>query len=300
MSVLVVGSMALDTIQTPFGGIREGLGGSATHFSYAASFFARKVRVVAVVGEDFPARHLALLRSRGIDLRGLSHGKGRTFRWSGVYGEDLNEARTLKTELNVFQDFQPDLPGPHRKSPFVFLANIDPDLQRRVAEQIENPRLIACDTMNYWIESKPKSLRRTLRRVDLLFINEGEARQLSGEGNLYRAARALRDMGPAIVIIKRGTHGAVLFRDRRVFWAPAYPVEKVKDPTGAGDTFAGGFLGYLSRGRELTDGRLRKAVVYGSIMASFCVEDFSLNRLKRATPADISKRYRAFCDLTRF
>jgi len=299
MGLLVVGSMALDTIQTPAGSIQEGLGGSATHFSYAASFFS-KVRLVAVVGEDFPPRHIALLHSRGIDLQGLSRLPGKTFRWSGSYGADLNDARTLKTELNVFLNFSPELPVALRKSSFVFLANIDPDLQRRVAEQIENPVLVACDTMNYWIESKLQSLRNTLRQVDLLFVNEGEARQLTGESNLYRATRALSSMGPSILIVKRGTHGAVLFHDRRFFWAPAYPVLRVKDPTGAGDTFAGGFLGYLSRRKAVTASRLRRAVIYGSIMASFCVEDFSLNRLKRVTPAAIDKRYRTFRDLTRF
>ena len=299
MSVLVVGSMALDSIQTPYGRIKEGLGGSATHFSTSAGFFTN-VKLVAVVGEDFPERHVALLRSRGVDLEGLSREKGRTFRWSGSYGDDLNEAKTLKTELNVFQDFRPELPDSYKKSRFVFLANIDPDLQREVADQITDPHLVALDTMNYWIESKPKSLRKTLSRVDILFINEGEALQLARERNLFKAARRLLTMGPSIVVIKRGTHGAMLFNGSSLFWAPAFPLETVRDPTGAGDSFAGGFMGYLSRRKQLTDRRLRKAVIYGSIMGSFCVEGFGLNRMKRVTPAEIQERYKTFIGLTRF
>jgi len=298
MSVLVVGSTALDSIQTPFGKIKEGLGGSATHFSISAGFFT-KVKLVAVVGDDFPEEHVAFLRSRDVDLRGLSRAEGATFRWSGVYGDDMNEAKTLKTELNVFQDFQPDLPRDYRKAKFVFLANIDPDLQRSVVDQIEDPYLIALDTMNYWIDSKLKSLKRTLAKVDILFINESEAYQLAKEKNLLRAARALIALGPSIVVIKRGAYGAILFWGDAIFWAPALPLETVRDPTGAGDTFAGGFMGYLSRRKVLTDGRLRRAVLYGSIMASFCVEDFSLNRMRQVTPADIEERYERLRNMTR-
>ncbi len=299
MSLLVVGSMALDSIQTPLGKIKDGLGGSATHFSTAASFFT-KVKVVAVVGKDFPEKHVDFLRSRQVDLKGLARAQGKTFRWSGRYEGDLNEAQTLKTELNVFEDFQPELPGDYKKTRFVFLANIDPDLQRRVAEQIEDPYLVACDTMNFWIESKPKALRKTLSKVDILFINEGEAHQLAKDANLFKAARKLLSMGPSTVVIKRGAYGALLFQKDHLFWAPAFPVENVKDPTGAGDSFAGGFMGYLSRRKDLSPGRLRKAVVYGSIMASFCVEDFSLNRMRRVTPPEIQDRYKMFCKLTRF
>lgn len=299
MSLLVVGSMALDSIETPFGKIKEGLGGSATHFSAAASFFA-KVKLVAVVGRDFPEKYVDFLRSRGVDLKGLARAPGKTFRWSGRYKGDLNEAETLKTELNVFEDFQPELPEAYRRARFVFLANIDPDLQRRVAEQIRNPILVACDTMNFWIESKPRALRKTLSKVDILFINEGEAQQLAGEPNLFRAARKLLSMGPSTVVIKRGAYGALLFQKNHLFWAPAYPLETVKDPTGAGDSFAGGFMGYLSRRRELSPGRLRRAVVYGSIMASFCVEDFSLNRMRRVSSVEIQDRYKIFSKLTRF
>ncbi len=298
MSVLVVGSTALDSIQTPFGKIKEGLGGSATHFSISAGLFT-KVKLVAVVGDDFPEEHISFLRSRDVDLRGLSRAKGATFRWSGVYSDDMNEAQTLKTELNVFQDFQPELPRDYRKEKFIFLANIDPDIQRSVVDQIEDPYLIACDTMNYWIDSKLKSLKKTLARVDILFINESEAYQLAKEKNLIRAARALLTLGPSIVVIKRGAYGAVLFQGDKIFWAPAFPLETVRDPTGAGDTFAGGFMGYLSRRKVLTEGRLRKAVIYGSIMASFCVEDFSLNRMRQVTPSDIQERYDILRRMTR-
>ncbi len=299
MSVLVVGSTALDTIQTPHGKIRDGLGGSATHFSAAATFFTR-VKLVAVVGLDFPEKHVNFLRSREVDVSGLSRVPGKTFRWSGVYSDDMNEATTLKTELNVFQDFRPVLSSGHQKAGFVFLANIDPDLQRNVVEQIKDPFVVALDTMNYWIESKPAPLKKTLKKVDILFINEGEAKLLARENNLFKAARILLRMGPSIVVLKRAAYGALLFQKEELFWAPAFPLQTVKDPTGAGDSFAGGFMGYISRRRDLSPGRLRKAVIYGSIMASFCVEDFSVNRMKKVTPTQIQERFQRFRDLTRF
>lgn len=299
MSVLVVGSTALDTVRTPHGEIRDGLGGSATHFSGAASFFTR-VQLVAVVGSDFPEEHVDFLRARRVDVSGLDRVPGRTFRWSGVYADDMNEATTLKTELNVFEDFQPVLSSAQRRARFVFLANIDPDLQRRVAEQIRDPLVVALDTMNYWIESKPASLKKTLERVNILFMNEGEARLLAGENNLFKAARILLGMGPSTVVLKRAAYGALLFHGDRMFWAPAYPLQTVRDPTGAGDSFAGGFMGYLSRRRDASLRRLRMAVVYGSIMASFCVEDFSLNRMKHVTQDEIQERLRSFRELTRF
>ncbi len=299
MSLLVVGSVALDSVKTPFGEIREGLGGSATYFSISAGCFT-KVRLVAVVGEDFPAKHVAFLKSRGVDLRGLARAKGKTFRWEGFYGDDMNEAKTLKTDLNVFETFSPELPSPYKKTPFVFLANIDPDLQRNVVDQISDPYLVACDTMNYWISSKPRSLRKTLSRVDILFLNEGEALQLAGGSNLMKAARHLLSLGPTTVVIKRGEYGALLFRKDSLFWAPAFPLEKVRDPTGAGDSFAGGFMGYLSRRKDLSEARLRRALVYGSIMASFNVEAFSLNRLRRIKREDVDRRYKAFRGLVRF
>ncbi len=299
MSLLVVGSVALDSVRTPFGQIQEGLGGSATYFSIAAGCFT-KVRLVAVVGEDFPDRHLALLKSRGVDLRGLHRGRGKTFRWKGCYDEDLNEARTIKTDLNVFEAFRPQLPTAYKNTGFVFLANIDPDLQRSVLDQVSNPYLVACDTMNYWISSKPRALRRTLARVDILFVNEAEARQLSGRSNLVKAARVLLSMGPSAVVVKRGEYGALLFRRDGFFWAPAFPLENVRDPTGAGDSFAGGFMGYLSLRRGHSEARLRKALIYGSIMASFNVEAFSLDRLRRVRREDVVKRLLAFRGLVRF
>jgi len=284
VSLLVVGSVALDSVKTPFGEIKEGLGGSATYFSIAAGCFT-KVRLVAVVGEDFPAKHVSFLKSRGVDLRGLSRAKGKTFRWKGFYGDDMNEAKTLRTDLNVFETFRPELP---------------PDLQRSVVDQIPDPYLVACDTMNYWISSKPKALRRTLSRVDILFVNDGEARQLAGGSNILKAARRLLAMGPSTVVIKRGEYGALLFRKDSLFWAPAYPLETVKDPTGAGDSFAGGFMGYLSRRKGLTETRLRRALIYGSIMASFNVEGFSLNRLRKIKRKDVERRFRAFRGFVRF
>ena len=299
MSLLVVGSVALDSVKTPFGEIQDGLGGSATYFSIAAGSFT-KVRLVAVVGEDFPERHVTFLRSRGVDLRGLCRTKGKTFRWKGSYGEDMNEAKTLKTELNVFEAFRPELPPAYKDTSFVFLANIDPDLQRGVVDQIPDPHLVACDTMNYWISSKPRALKKTLSRVDLLFLNEGEARQLAGGSSLLKAARHLIAMGPSTVVIKRGEYGALLFKKDSIFWAPAYPLETVRDPTGAGDSFAGGFMGYLSRRKGVTETRLRRALIYGSIMASFNVEDFSLNRLRKTRREDIERRFRAFRMLVRF
>ena len=299
MSLLVVGSVALDSVKTPFGEIQEGLGGSATYFSIAAGCFA-KARLVAVVGEDFPEEHVAFLRSRGVDLRGLCRAKGKTFRWEGSYGEDMNEAKTLRTDLNVFETFRPELPTAYKDTGFVFLANIDPDLQRRVVDQIPEPYLVACDTMNYWISSKPRALKKTLSRVDILFINEGEARQLAGRGNLLKAARHLLSLGPSTVVIKRGEYGALLFKKDSIFWAPAYPLETVRDPTGAGDSFAGGFMGYLSRRKGLSETRFRRALIYGSIMASFNVEDFSLNRLRKINREDVERRFRAFRTLVRF
>lgn len=299
MSLLVVGSVALDSVKTPFGEMREGLGGSAIYFSVAAGHFT-KVRLVAVVGEDFPERHVSFLKTRCVDLRGLCRAKGKTFRWEGSYGEDMNEARTLRTDLNVFETFRPELPPAYRDTDFVFLANIDPDLQRGVVDQIPNPHLVACDTMNYWISSKPRALKKTLSRVNILFLNEGEARQLAGGSNLLKAARHLLSLGPSTLVIKRGGYGALLFQKESIFWAPAYPLEVVRDPTGAGDSFAGGFMGYLSRRRGITEKRLRKALIYGSIMASFNVEGFSLNRLRRVKREDIDLRFRAFRSLVRF
>ena len=298
--LLVVGSVALDTVQTPFGKVHEVLGGSATYFSYAASFYTR-VRLVAAVGSDFPAQHRRFLTDRGVDVSGLTvQGNGRTFRWTGEYGYDLNEARTLDTQLNVLADFRPALSDEARRVPYLFLANIDPELQLDVVHQMsERPRLIALDTMNFWIEGKAAALRRVLAAVDVVTINEAEARQLAGEPNLIKAARAIAGLGPRTVVVKRGEYGALMLTEGAFFVVPAYPLEAVYDPTGAGDTFAGGFMGYLAAQDSVDAATVRRAVVYGSVMASFTVEDFSLQRLARLKPPEIHERYAAFHELIR-
>jgi sugar/nucleoside kinase (ribokinase family) len=298
-SILVVGSVALDSVQTPFGHAKEALGGSATYFSVAASFFA-DVRVVAVVGEDFPEEHLAFLKSRSIDLEGLVRVPGRTFRWAGEYGFDLNEAKTLETQLNVFAAFQPEIPKAYKESELVFLANIDPDLQRQVLGQVSLPRLVVADTMNYWINGKPKALRETLKLVDILLINDAETRQLAGEPNLVLAAQKILSWGPTSLVIKRGEYGALMIRKGGWFAAPALPLDSVFDPTGAGDCFAGGFIGYLANTMNFEEANIRKAIVMGSVMASFNVEAFSLDRLRRLTYPEIEARYKAFKRLTQF
>jgi sugar/nucleoside kinase (ribokinase family) len=297
--LLVVGSVALDSVATPFGAVREALGGSATFFSYAASFFTR-VRLLATVGEDFPREHVELLRGRGVDVAGLQRSKGRTFRWAGEYGYDLNEAKTLDTQLNVFADFKPVLAPELRRVPYLFLANIDPVLQLDVLHQMDDrPRLVALDTMNFWIRGKREDLGRVLAEVDVVTINDGEARELAGEPNLVRATRAIAAMGPKTVVVKRGEYGAVMYCDGAFFMVPAYPLESVYDPTGAGDSFAGGFVGYLAAMDRIDASTMRRAIVYGSVIASFAVEDFSLNRLTRLTRDEIDQRYVAFGDLTR-
>ena len=299
MDILVVGSVALDTVQTPFGQIQEALGGSATHFSVAASFFIAP-HLVAVVGEDFPEEHLDFLRSKKVCLNGLQKKEGKTFRWKGKYSYDLNQAETLDTQLNVFQNFYPELPTEYRKKEIVFLANIDPELQSRVIDQCIDPKLIAMDTMNFWIHGKKDSLLKTLKRVDLLLINESEARDLAGEPNLVKAAKKIREWGPKTVAIKRGEYGALLFHQNQVFSAPALPLEDIKDPTGAGDSFAGGFLGYLAQSENFSFDSLKKASIYGSVLASFNVEEFSCDRLRRLTEKEIEDRYFEFCKLAHF
>jgi sugar/nucleoside kinase (ribokinase family) len=297
--LLVVGSVALDTVETPFGKVKEVLGGSATYFSYSASFFTQ-VRLLATVGRDFPGEHVALLRDRGVDVAGLNTSEGRTFRWAGQYGYDLNEAKTLDTQLNVFASFKPVLDERLRRMPFLFLANIDPELQLDVLRQMaERPRVVALDTMNFWIQGKREALLRVLAEVDVVTINDGEARQLAGEPNLVKAARVIAGMGPKTVVVKRGEYGAVMVSNGAFFVIPAFPLESVYDPTGAGDTFAGGFMGYLAAQAEVSAATLRRAMVYGSVMASFTVEDFSLNRLTRLKHEDVEDRVRAFHDLVR-
>jgi sugar/nucleoside kinase (ribokinase family) len=290
MSLLVVGSVGLDSLESPFGRREEVLGGAASYFSAAASFF-EPPRVVAVVGDDFPVQHLEFLGARGVDLTGLVRRPGKTFRWKGRYELDLNVAHTLDTQLNVFAEFQPDLPEHYRDSEYVFLANIDPDLQRTVLDQVRRPAFVGCDTMNYWITSKRESLLRTLRRVDMLFVNDAEARQLAGEHNVVRAARAILGMGPRAVVVKRGEYGALFFSGAEVFASAAVPLASVFDPTGAGDSFAGGFMGYLARAGRQDVATLRRAIVVGSVLASFVVEQFSLDRLRTLMPEEILARY---------
>ena len=298
-SILVVGSVAFDTVETPFGRAEKVLGGSASFFSVAASFFV-PVNLVGIVGRDFGEKELAAFKGRPIDLEGLERGDGETFHWQGKYSYDLNSRETVCTDLNVFETFKPRIPEKYRRSSHVFLGNIDPLLQRDVLDQVRDPEVVACDTMNFWISGKPEELRKTLARVSILLVNDAEARQLSGEWNIVKAARAIRAMGPRTLIVKKGEHGVVMFSDEGSFAAPAYPLEEVFDPTGAGDTFAGGFLGSLAGARTTDEGALRRAVVMGSTLASFCVEAFSLDRLLRLTRPEIDARYRLFKKLTDF
>jgi len=299
VSILVVGSVALDTVTTPFGEGREVLGGSATHFSVSASFWS-PVRLVAVVGEDFTDAHRKPLRDHDVDLGGLTVAPGKTFRWVGKYGYDLNVAQTLDTQLGVFAAFKPAVPKAWRATPVVFLANIDPDLQAEVLDQIAGPKLVAADTMNYWISSKPEALKRLLARVDVVLMNDAEVRQLTGVPNLVRAAVAIRGWGASMVVVKRGEHGVLVFAEDGAFALPGFPLEDVLDPTGAGDAFAGGFLGYLAARGATRPLDARRAAVVGSVMASFQVEAFSLERLDRLTHPEIRERYDRFRALTEF
>ena len=299
MSILVVGSVALDSIETPFGKRDEILGGSATYFSLAASLFS-KVDIVAAVGKDFPADARAMFRKKGIGTDGLKIRHGKTFRWKGRYEYDLGAAHTIYTHLNVFKDFKPEIPDDLKNSRFVFLANIDPDLQHSVLSQMNRPKLVACDSMNYWIENKRRSLERLLKKVDILLLNDAEARELSGEPNLIKAARKLVSSGPKAVIIKRGENGVLYFSKDEHFVAPAYLLESLYDPTGAGDTFAGGMMGYLASAKKTDESAIRKAVIYGTIMASFAVEDFGIKRLSGITMRDVRARYKQFERVTKF
>ncbi|MDA1092772.1 MAG: PfkB family carbohydrate kinase [Acidobacteria bacterium] len=297
--ILTVGSVAFDSIKTPFGEASRVVGGAATFFSVAASFFT-DVRMVGVVGEDFGEEQMQVFGGRRIDLAGLQRVPGETFRWKGEYSFDLNTRETIYTHLNVFDQFRPVLPESYRPTPFVFLANIHPALQVDVLNQVESPRFVAADTMNFWIEGTPDDLQAVLKRVDALVINDEEARQLSGEANLVKAARAIRAMGPDLLIIKRGEYGVLMTRDEGFFAAPALPLEDVVDPTGAGDTFAGGFMGYLASAGEVTDAVVSRAIIAGSAMASFAVEDFGLDRLLRLTQEEVRERFHAFTRLTHF
>jgi sugar/nucleoside kinase (ribokinase family) len=299
MPVLVVGSVALDSVETPFGRADQVIGGSGTFFSASACHLS-PVQLVGVVGDDYPMAQLEPLKARGVDMAGLEQAAGESFRWRGRYRHDLNSAETLETRLGVFSHFSPKIPPQFKSAPFVFLANIDPRLQLDVLKQVNKPKLVACDTMNFWIESRRPDIVELIKHVDLITLNDGEARQLTDCANLVKAARWIMQRGPSMVIIKKGEHGAFLFKEKSIFFAPAYPLEEVFDPTGAGDSFAGGFMGYLARTGDLSDANLRRAVVYGSAMGSFAVEKFSVQRLLEITPADIASRVAEFKRLVAF
>jgi sugar/nucleoside kinase (ribokinase family) len=299
MSVLVVGSVALDSVETPFGKADDVLGGSANFFAASASHLT-KVSVVGVVGNDYPMAQLDQLKKRGVDFSGLETADGPSFRWRGRYSHDLNSAETLETHLGVFSHFSPKIPEALRSSPYVFLANIDPRLQLDVLEQMKSPKLVACDTMNFWIQSRRPELIKLLERVDLVTLNDGEARQLTEKANLVQAAEWILARGPKHVIIKKGEHGAFMFTRNTIFFAPAFPLESVFDPTGAGDSFAGGFIGYIAKTGDLSEANLRRAVVHGSVMGSFAVEKFSIERLMTVTKAEIDQRVRELRKLVTF
>jgi sugar/nucleoside kinase (ribokinase family) len=299
MSLLVVGSVALDSIETPFGVANDVLGGSANFFSAAASLLS-PVQMVGVVGSDYPIEDLQFLADRGVDLSGVEQVEGESFRWSGVYSFDLNSRETRETRLGVFADFKPRIPEKFRGAKWVFLGNIDPELQLDVLEQVTSPMLVACDTMNYWINGKRDALLALLKRVDLLMVNDTEARELSGDFNLLRAARWIHRQGPRMVVVKKGEHGAILFTEDYAFYAPGYPLEEVFDPTGAGDAFAGGFMGYIARSGSTDPSDMRRAMVYGSALGSFAVERFGIDRLRDVTQDEIQDRVASFRDLTAF
>jgi len=297
--LLVVGSVAFDTVKTPFGEVEDVLGGSATYFSTAASFFTG-VDLIAVVGEDFPEQHIEFLKSRGIDVSGLERRSGKTFRWKGEYTYQLNEAQTLDTQLNVLETFRPKIPDHYRNPDLLFLGNIDPELQLDVLNQVKRPKLVACDTMNFWIDGKREALWKVLEKVDVLVINDGEARELGQDSNLVKVAKETLARGPKHLIIKRGEYGVLMFNEKQTFGAPAFPLEIVKDPTGAGDTFAGGFMGHLAATGDFSEAGFRRAIVFGTVMASFNVEAFSLDRLRDLDYKEVETRFREFKRLTHF
>jgi sugar/nucleoside kinase (ribokinase family) len=299
MSILVVGTVAFDSIETPHGSAERVLGGSASYFALAASFFS-PVKIVGVIGRDFPEEYLDLFAKRGVDLEGLKREQGETFHWRGRYHEDLNVRDTIELHLNVVSGFSPALPESYRDVEHVFLGNIDPNIQWEVLSQLRRIRLMACDTMDHWIQGSLRELRRVLGKTGILVINDSEARLLSGEHNMVRAARSILKMGPEVVLIKRGEYGVLQFSDSSVFATPAYPLEEVFDPTGAGDSFAGGFLGHLARSGDSGQRGLRRAIVYGSVVASFTVEDFGVKRLTTLTRPEIEERYQRFLELTDF
>jgi len=297
--LVVVGSIALDSVETPFGKTEEALGGSAVFFACAGSIL-HPVQVVGVVGRDYPVGELQRLSQRGMDLRGVTVADGESFRWAGKYGFDLSTRETLETRLGVFANFHPVIPEPFRDSEFVFLGNIDPELQLAVLQQIRKPKFVACDTMNFWIQGKRTALLNLLRHVDVLLVNDSEVRELSGDWHIHRAARWVMQHGPKLVGVKKGEHGAVLVEKDRIFYVPAFPLDDVFDPTGAGDSFAGGFMAYLAGTNDLSSANLRRAMVYGSAMGSFAVERFSITRFEEITLADVKTRVRAYHDLVHF
>ena len=299
MSVLVVGTVAFDSIETPFGSAERILGGSASYFALGASFFA-PVRVVGVIGKDFPQDYLDLFTERKIDIAGIKREQGDTFHWRGRYHEDINQRDTIELHLNVLAGFVPDLPDNYRDAEYVFLGNIDPVMQMEVLNQIRRLKLVVCDTMDHWIRESQDELKKVLKRIEMLVINDSEARLLSGYDNIVKAARAILRMGPKIVLIKRGEYGVLQFSDSSVFATPAYPLEEVFDPTGAGDSFAGGLMGHLARSGDSSEGGLRRAIVYGSVVASFTVEDFGVKRLTDVSLPEIEERYQRFVQLTDF
>lgn len=300
-SIVAVGSLAFDSIETPFGNVGKVLGGSVNHFSLSAAYFS-PIKCISVVGEDFPKDHLALMNERGIDTKGIKVDKGKTFHWAGRYGYDLNQAHTLETHLNVFENFAPEVPADYKESEFVFLGNIVPALQEQVLSEIKNPRFVAIDTMNFWIEGQKDALIKVITKCNALIINEAEIRQLTKTYNVSEAAAIVRSWGPQIVVVKRGEYGALLYDHGDVFCLPGLPLSEVKDPTGAGDSFAGGFVGYLASQSPFSMSRyvLRKAVVYGSVMASFIVQDFGAKNLMNLTREAIDERYHRFVELTAF
>jgi len=299
MPVLIAGTVALDDLKTPFGEKKGVLGGSAVHGSVAASFFS-PVSLLSIVGKDFPKKHIDFLRSRNIDTRGLKITDGKTFHWEGFYEYDMNQAHTKRTDLNVLLEFDPELPPEYRDSKYVFLANVDPDIQLKMLSQLGSPELVVADTMNYWIENRNKALKELIGRVDVMLLNDMEARELTGNPNLISAAAEILKLGVKYVIIKKGEHGALLFSKQSHFSAPSYPQDKLTDPTGAGDSFAGGFIGYLARSGDLSERNIKKAVIIGSVMASFNVEDFSLDALRRLKHEDIKKRFEMIRTFSRF
>ncbi|MHB1193764.1 MAG: PfkB family carbohydrate kinase [Longimicrobiales bacterium] len=299
MSILCVGSVALDSVETPFGKAERVLGGSAVYFSAAATFFS-PVRIVGVVGDDYPRADLAFLEERGADLSGIETRPGESFFWAGRYHYDLNTRDTLETRLGVFADFRPRIPDGFRNSRYVFLGNIAPQLQHDVLDHVDEAEVVACDTMNYWIEGNRKELLELLERVHILLVNDEEARQLADEPNLLKASRWIRERGPSIIVVKKGEHGAMLFAEGWVFFTPGYPLETVFDPTGAGDAFAGGFMGHVARSGSLDPVEFRRAMVFGSVMGSYSVEDFSVDRFRRLDAADVVSRAREFREMTAF